>query len=297
MFQDPSDNWWGVALSTRSGPAYVNYPMGRETVLTSVTWEEGQFPIWTPISGQESGWAQPPEDKTIPGPGPFISEGDNITFAPGTTLPAHFSHWRFPDPSSYAISPSDSTHPNTLRLLPSALNLTGLDGSSTGPRAHQTFLGRRQQDTLFTFRTTLTSYLPSEPGEEAGVTAFLTQNHHLDLGVVLLPEDESTTTLDAARRPTSNPTTAKRQATQRLIPQVRYRGISSTAVPGPVVAPVPEAWLGRPLVLEIRAANATHFSFSVGPADDESQLRTLLSVSNAALSYGFTGKNEIGPSP
>lgn len=46
LFQDPSGNWWGVALSTRSGPAHVYYPIGKETMLTAVTWsdESGAFP-------------------------------------------------------------------------------------------------------------------------------------------------------------------------------------------------------------------------------------------------------------
>lgn len=30
LFQDPKGKWWGVALSTRSGPAWEVYPMGRE---------------------------------------------------------------------------------------------------------------------------------------------------------------------------------------------------------------------------------------------------------------------------
>src|SRR6186713_1770557 len=51
LFQDANDNWWGVALSTRSGPEYITYPMGRETVLSAVTWRKGEWPIWTNISG------------------------------------------------------------------------------------------------------------------------------------------------------------------------------------------------------------------------------------------------------
>ncbi|KAK3197516.1 hypothetical protein GRF29_216g440421, partial [Pseudopithomyces chartarum] len=46
LFQDAAGNWWGVALATRSGPEWVNYPMGRETVLVPVRWEEGEFPVF-----------------------------------------------------------------------------------------------------------------------------------------------------------------------------------------------------------------------------------------------------------
>lgn len=69
LFQDASGNWWGAALSTRSGPEYVTYPMGRETVLSAVTWKEGEWPVWTNVSGTESGWDMPPVDKHIPGIG------------------------------------------------------------------------------------------------------------------------------------------------------------------------------------------------------------------------------------
>ena len=69
LFQDANDNWWGVALSTRSGPEYITYPMGRETVLSAVTWKKGEWPIWTNISGTISGWPMPPINKDIPGSG------------------------------------------------------------------------------------------------------------------------------------------------------------------------------------------------------------------------------------
>jgi beta-xylosidase len=33
LLQDIHGNWWAVALSTCSAPDFLNYPMGRETVL------------------------------------------------------------------------------------------------------------------------------------------------------------------------------------------------------------------------------------------------------------------------
>ncbi|KAG8157623.1 hypothetical protein KVR01_012665 [Diaporthe batatas] len=295
LFQDQGGNWWGVALSTRSGPGDTYYPMGRETVMTAVAWEEGEFPVWTNISGQVSGWALPPENKDLGGPGPFVDEGDDVDFAPGSGLPAHFTHWRYPDPNSFAVSPEG--HPNTLRLSPSRLNLTALDGNYAGPDlGGQTFVGRRQQDTLFTYRVDL-DYAPARAGEEAGVSVFLTQNHHLDIGVVLLPAGESTA---RAAFPGAASGPAGRQQQQQagedddpdpaeLIPQVRFRGISSVPVPQAVVAPVPRAWQGRPLSLEIRAVNMTHYAFSVGPAGAQSLMQTLVTSSSDAVSWGFTG--------
>lgn len=235
--------------------------------------------MWTNISGKESGWSLPPVNKDIPGPGPFISEGDDINFAPGSTIPAHFTYWRFPNESSYTVSPEG--HPDTFQLLPSILNLTALNGNYAGPDG-QTFVGRRQQDTLFTYRVTM-DYEPITLGEEAGVTAFLTQNHHLDLGVVLLPANQSTGTIRGT-------TFTEPEDSSTLIPQIRFRGISSIPVPEPIIVPVPDAWIEGRLTFEIQAANSTHYSFSVGPAVAQSQMQTILYASNTALSYGFTGE-------
>lgn len=285
LFQDKAGNWWGVALSTRSGPGDRYYPMGRETVMTAVTWEEGEFPVWTNISGEINGWALPPENKDLGGTGPFIDQGDDVDFAPGSDLPAHFTYWRYPDPEKFSVSPKG--HPNTLRLSPSRLNLTALNGNYAGPDlGGQTFVGRRQQDTLFTYRVDL-DYSPASEGEEAGVSVFLTQNHHLDIGVVLLPAGEST----AAFPGEPAPEPGSGGGAEELIPQVRFRGISSVTAPATVVAPVPAAWRGSPLSLEVKAANMTHYAFSVGPAGAQSLAQTLVTSSSDAVSWGFTGKH------
>ncbi|KAI1163388.1 glycosyl hydrolase [Nemania serpens] len=281
LFQDPSKNWWGVALGTRAGAEYLHFPMVRETVMVPVTWEKGRFPVWSPVRGSMSGWAFPKTTKDIPGAGPFITEGDTIDFEPGSDLPAHFTYWRYPIPESYAVSPRGK--PNTLRLLPSKLNLTALNGNYAGPSG-QTFVGRRQQDTLFTFSVDL-DFSPDAGSREAeaGVSAFLTQNHHLDLGVVMLPATSSTGAFPGAELDL-----ATRDAAE-LIPQFRFRAFSYVPVPADIVVPVPTSWLGAPLRLEIRASNVTHFAFSAGPADALSQMRTLLEASNEAVSWGFTG--------
>lgn len=60
---------WGVALSTRSGPSYLHYPMGRETIMVPVTWDEGEFPVWSPVKGKMNGWTLPAKDENIQGSG------------------------------------------------------------------------------------------------------------------------------------------------------------------------------------------------------------------------------------
>ncbi|KAH8194273.1 hypothetical protein TruAng_011561 [Truncatella angustata] len=269
---------WAVALSTRSGPQWQNFPMGRETVMTPVTWEEDEFPIFTPVSGEVSGWQFPPKALEIEGTGPFIAEGDHIDFEPNSTLPAHFTYWRYPIPESFVVSPLE--HPNTLQLSPSKLNLTALNGNYAGPSG-QTFVGRRQQDTLFTYSVNI-DFSPTSLQEETGVSVFLTQNHHLDLGIVLLPANSSTGPF-----PGTNATTPDDPAA--LVPHLRFRAESYLAVPGPVVLPIPEAWADKPLRLEIRESNATHYIFSAGPAEARSQTQTIIEVSNTLVSWGFTG--------
>lgn len=197
-----------------------------------------------------------------------------IDFESGSELPAHFTHWRFPIPESYTISPPD--HPNTLRLTPSKLNLTALNGNYAGPEG-QTFVGRRQQDTLFTYSVNL-EFSPMSLEEEAGVSVFLTQNHHLDLGIVMLPANNSTSLTTGT-------------SSSGLAPHLRFRGISYVPVPDDIVVSIPESWAGKKLRLEVKAHNMTHYSLSAGPADALSEARTILDVSNAPVSWGFSGKS------
>jgi hypothetical protein len=213
-------------------------------------------------------------------PSPWIDEGDTLDFNPGSAIPPHFTYWRFPIEGSFAVSPAN--HSNSLRLQPSTLNLTALNGNYAGPIG-QTFIGRRQQDTLFTFGVTL-DFAPTIVEEEAGVSAFLTQNHHIDMGVVMLPASAANSLV-----PNTNTTIATDKS--KLITHFRFRAISYVKVPDTIVAPVPDSWVGKPLRLEIRASNVTHYSFSAGPADAQSEMRTIINVSNDPVSWGFTGEH------
>lgn len=146
-------------------------------------------------------------------------------------------------------------------------------------------MGRRQQDTLFAYSVNI-DFSPTTLEAEAGVTVFLTQNHHLDLGVAMLPANSSTGVFPG----TINAITLPEDRAEPIL-QFRFRGISSVAVPDPVVVPVPDVWREQKLRLEIRADNATHYTFSAGPADSRSQMQTLVEASNTAVSWGFTGES------
>jgi hypothetical protein len=163
------------------------------------------------------------------------------------------------------------------------LNLTALNGNYAGPTG-QTFVGRRQQDTLFTYSVDL-DFSPSVLEEEAGVSVFLTQNHHFDMGVVMLPNNSSTAAFPGTNRTSS--------VSAELTPHIRFRGISYIPVPDPVIVPLPASWANDTLRLEIKASNMTHYSFSVGPANAVSEMQTILYASNQPVSWGFTGESVL----
>jgi hypothetical protein len=139
-------------------------------------------------------------------------------------------------------------------------------------------------------------FSPSAPGEEAGVTAFLTQNHHLDMGIVLLPRGSTTGTPPPGFQTDGNSNDgfqtdfSSHDSSPDLIPHIRFRAESYVPVPAPLTIPLPEAWRDGKLALEIRACNRTHYAFSVGPVGRRSEMREVMVVSNEGVSWGFTGE-------
>lgn len=70
LFQDAHGKWWAVALSTRGGPAFKTYPMGRETILTNASWDNGSWPIiHNPVKGTMNGWPLPKANQDLPDDG------------------------------------------------------------------------------------------------------------------------------------------------------------------------------------------------------------------------------------
>lgn len=251
LFHDARGQWWAVALAWRSGPEAKIYPMGRETVLTPVTWNEGEWPIIEPIRGIESGWYLPP-NKSIPGNGPFIDEPDNFDFQPNSTIPRHLGYWRWAEPTMYNVSPPD--HPGTLELKPSTGSITsGATNYTAGyDIANYTLIMRVQTDTFFQYSVDV-SFAPQVEDEEVGVTVFLNQVQNLNLGLVMLPDDSQNCTLGL-----------------HLRFLVSAFGSNATAIPVPSVEPVPQNWLTDPIRLTIRS-NETHYTFfaasTASPAD------------------------------
>ncbi|KAE9368107.1 glycoside hydrolase family 43 protein [Stipitochalara longipes BDJ] len=278
LFQDADDNWWAVALSVRQGPD-GSYPMGRETILTPVTWKEGEWPVFTNASGHMNGWYLDPEDPIEDGEGSLVASSAHLTFPPGSELFPEFVHWRFPVNGSYVISPAG--HPNTLQLASSLSNLTGADGRSAEPNG-QTFVGRRQVHSFFTFSTTFDISTLHSQEAEVGVTVFLDQLHHWDLGIVLGSNSTPPVTTGYSG-PSSNGT--------NLVPYLRLRGITTVPnfiFPDIAIVPILATWSNN-ITLEIRASNITHYTFSAGPAGSQGQMQDIGFAPGLGLTWGFTG--------
>lgn len=109
-----------------------------------------------------------------------------MTFAPGTTLPRQFIYFRYPDFSRFTVSPPG--HTNTLRILGSAENITGVDGGL----GTSTFVARRQDAVEFSATVDL-EFAPTVDGEEAGLTLFIQRLQHFDLGMIAIKVGNSAT--------------------------------------------------------------------------------------------------------
>ncbi|KAF2135253.1 glycoside hydrolase family 43 protein, partial [Aplosporella prunicola CBS 121167] len=270
MFHDADGNWWAVALAMRSGPTLKNYPMGRETVLIPLRWAEGEFPVLAGSSGVQGSMRGPlprAQSKILRGEGAYHDAPDAVGFAPGTALPKHFLHIRYPAPEAYTISAPG--HDGALQLSLSPRNLSSPLASHANLSKEITFVGRRQVDSLFAYSVDL-SFAPSASGEEAGVAVYLDEKRHIDLGILR-----------------SGNGTA----------QLRLRSVSSNnvTVPADVVMPLSAAAFGLDKIarLEIRAANATHYTFSagmVGADVDADVAMAVVGMADASLvSSGYTG--------
>ncbi|PLB55779.1 xylosidase : arabinofuranosidase [Aspergillus steynii IBT 23096] len=265
LFQDGAGNWWAAALSTRSGPDWANYPMGRETVLVPATWDEGEWPVLQPVRGRMRG-PLPRADRgglEGKGRGVFAGSPDRVDFRPGESLPAHFLYWRFPKDGMFSVSPRG--HPNTLRVNPSFHNLTG--GEDWKASDGISLVMRRQTDTLFTYGVDV-EFAPKVDDEEAGVTLFLTQDQHVDLGIVLL-RTEGKTSLSFRFRATG---------------KGNFKGTLETEV-----VPVPREWKHESIRLEIQAVSDTKYTFSAAAGEKRKVIGSVDSLVVSGDTGRFTG--------
>ncbi|KAK0623908.1 glycoside hydrolase family 43 protein [Immersiella caudata] len=234
LFQDTNGKWWGMCLATRSGPQYQSYPMGRETVLFPVTWNKDEWPILAPVRGVMSGWALPAPSREVPGTGPWNVDPDVYDFKSGQPIPRNLIYWRIPRDG--AVTATDSG----LQLVLARNNLQGApNGNQNGATRAISFIARRQTHSLFTYSVDLT-FAPTANNQEAGVTAFLTQQATIQLGVVQL---NNQLTFRFATNGTNSSPTSKTQA-------------------------VPTAWVGKPIRLQIQMSSINTYTLSAMLASD-----------------------------
>jgi beta-xylosidase len=265
LFQDTNGNWWGIALATRSGPEWEIYPMGRETVLFPVTWKEGEYPVASTVRGKMSGWPLPSPTRDIPGDGAFNADPDVYEFdSAAATIPKHFVYWRVPRTGAFTPTARG------LQVVPSRNNLTGqMSPAELTGQAGLSFVGRRQTDTLFTFSVDITLD-PGDEDTEAGVTVFLTQYNHIDLGIM------------------------RTGSTLSLRFRTEAQGVP-IPTPAPVTVVLPASWATDTgaIRLEIRAANRTHYTLAaaqvLSKGDVVEYSKKTVAAASAQLVSGGTG--------
>ena len=268
LFQDAQSRWWGMALCTRSGPQYTTYPMSREACLFPVTWNKDECPFATQVQGAMDAWPLPVYNTDLPGNGPYNSDPDIVDFSLTSTLPSNFLYFRYPPNGSFTVSPPESR--NALKIIPSRTNLTGNPYSLKEPELSGTsgiaFVGRRQTDTLFTYSVDL-AFTPQHLGEEAGVTIFLTQVNHINLGIVRSPEPQG--------------------YGSKPVLQLRLRIIGSGA--HEVIRPLSSDLVHDGAVsvrLQIRTTNTTYYQFSVMPPENPNAMQIVGCAPATAVSGG-----------
>nr|OQO29786.1 hypothetical protein B0A51_03701 [Rachicladosporium sp. CCFEE 5018] len=276
LFQDAKGNWWSMAITTRSGPEWKIYPMGREAGLVPVTWNKGEWPVFSQMRGVMNAWELPQSSRAIPGRGNFNQDPDVYDFQPGSPIPRNLVYWRFPEDGKYTVSPRG--HRNTLQISPSRANTTGMplstDKTLTG-KTGLSFIARRQTHTLFSFSVDMT-FNPSQPYQEAGISSFLTQLNHIDLGI-----SRSKTSSGYDHHSSSSGL------------EFRFRietagTINSTIPASTTITPVPASWPQGPIRLSVRTANATHFLFTAAPASNPNA-RIVLGYASAMVVSGGSG--------
>ncbi len=160
IVEDQNGCWWMVLLGSRpTGP--LLHHLGRETYLTSFTWENG----WPVVPSQ----LEEENDASLPGerdPHPDIFYTD---FEEGR-LPLAFNYVRNPEIERYGLWPDKSM-----------LILDGEKKGLTGSWHSPTFTGIRQKG--FDTVTKVRMHLTMAPGTIAGLSAYYMDTHHYEIRV------------------------------------------------------------------------------------------------------------------
>jgi alpha-N-arabinofuranosidase len=169
LVEAPDGSWWMVFLGVRKsrGLTHIFHHLGRETFLAPVRWTKDGWPV---VNGGEPIRTPMPVDLPhAPHPWPPPAPRDEFD---GSGLSGEWNWLRNPEEPFWSLS----ERPGFLRLRgrPTALD----DADSPA------LLGRRQTD-LSCVATTELHFDPTHEAEEAGLSAFMHEEHHIDLRLVL----------------------------------------------------------------------------------------------------------------
>jgi alpha-N-arabinofuranosidase len=160
LVQAPDGSWWAVVLGMRPYGGY-HYPLGRETFLVPVVWEEG-WPVLAP------GLGRVPDQVHVPFAG---------AWRPGVTQGT----------TSGVVAPGDPRW-TAVRALPAAVATARGDGWALPLRpvtladvTVPAFLGLRLQHRDVDLRTTVAADLAD--GEEVGLALRQSEEHHVRVAV------------------------------------------------------------------------------------------------------------------
>jgi alpha-N-arabinofuranosidase len=167
LIQAHDESWWMVLLGFRPIKQYANYHhLGRETFLAPVTWSHDG---WLEVNHRRTIDLEM-EAQTLP-ESPMEAELVRDDF----TLPILQYCWNFlrnPYPETWSLT----DRPGWLRLKGSPITLNEIDSPA--------FIGRRQQHMTCTASTSL-DFSPAQAGEEAGLTVFMNEQHHYEIGITI----------------------------------------------------------------------------------------------------------------
>lgn len=166
LVQLADGHWWAVLLCHRPAPlpfAPARHHLGRETVLAPVHWtDEGWPQIGAPAGRVELEMAAPDlPAASLPVPQDDLSQG---------RAPLHWLGMRALPPARVRFDEL----PGVLVLHGSATALDGTDGL--------VFIGRRQQHFDCAVAVRL-RFVPTQPGDEAGLTAYMSEAFHVALAL------------------------------------------------------------------------------------------------------------------
>lgn len=165
LVDDAAGNWWLVCLGTRPQGYPPAHHLGRETFLAPVVWKEREWPRVAEGRGLEL---------EMEGEPPKLFQWPEAPERDDFDVPRLAPCWNFrfvPDPDSWSLT----ARPGWLRLMGQATTLQ--DGARS-----PTWVGRRQEH--FSCRVeALIDFRPSDDREEAGLTVYMNENHHYEVGL------------------------------------------------------------------------------------------------------------------